>query len=393
MKKLIPKLICAAIAVTLTMGLAACGPTHEHSLSKVDGTPSTCSEQGTKTHYACSGCDKLFLDEGGENEVTAAELTLPFAQHEFGDAETDGSQHWFTCKVCEETVLGDHDFVTVTAKQPTATEDGYEAGKVCLACGKGKNGGKVLPKTTLFKSEVYEGLNYCSYEPYGVDASREKLPLVVFLHGSGERGTDNVAQLKNAICEVVKKNSDSEFMKAAVLVPQCPETVNGNEEMWANTPWENGNYNLDDVPESDTNKKVVALINHYVSKGYIDPNRVYVMGISMGGFGAWDLLARHPELFATGVPVCAGGPVDKIDVLKNIPVYVFHGEKDNNVPFDGTDSAKVPLGGAKELVKAIQDAGGNKIHFVPFANEGHMIWDKAITYDGLEEWLFAQVKN
>ena len=100
-----------------------------------------------------------------------------------------------------------------------------------------------------------------------------------------------------------------------------------------------------------------------------------------------------PNCLRRACPCARARPVDKIDVLKNIPVYVFHGEKDTNVPFDGTDSAKVPLGGAKELVKAIQDAGGNKIHFVPFANEGHMIWDKAITYDGLEEWLFAQVKN
>ncbi len=137
-----------------------------------------------------------------------------------------------------------------------------------------------MPKTTLFESENYDGLNYCSYQPEGIANEREKLPLIVFLHGSGERGNDNTAQLKNAITKVVFKGSESMFMKASVLVPQCPENM-----MWADTPWANGDYKLSDVPESDKNKKVVNLVRHYTLKEYIDADRVYVIGISMGGFG------------------------------------------------------------------------------------------------------------
>ena len=153
--------------------------------------------------------------------------------------------------------------------------------------------------------------------------------------------------------------------------------------MWADTPWGNGNYKLSDIPESVTNKKVVNLVRHYTSKEYIDADRVYIMGISMGGFGTWDLLARHSDIFAAGVPVCGGGPDDKIDVLKNIPIYTFHSENDTSVPYSGT----------KAMVDAIKSAGGEKIKFVSFADKGHVIWDTAITYPGLEQWLFAQKIN
>ncbi len=366
-------------AAIFAVGLSACGApaeTHTHKLTEITGTASTCSEQGYTTHFACDGCDGLFLDKDGKIKITEDKLSLPLLQHTYKDVKKDTTQHWLKCEVCSETTERvNHVFTTVPNKAATQTSDGYTAGDVCLDCGYGKNGGKVLPKATLFKSETYDGLNYCSYQPEGIINEREKLPLIVFLHGSGERGDDNTAQLKNAITKVVCKGSESLFMKAAVLVPQCPENM-----MWADTPWENGNYKLSEIAESETNKKVVNLVRHYISKEYIDADRVYVMGISMGGFGTWDLLARHSDIFAAGIPVCGGGPDDKIETLKNIPIYTFHSENDISVPYSGT----------KAMVDAIKAAGGEKIEFVSFGDKGHVIWDIAITYPGLEQWLFAQ---
>lgn len=366
-------------SAVLAIGISACASPsqHVHKLTEVAATASNCEQQGKKAHYSCDGCDKLFYDEDGKREVTEQQLILPFAQHTYTDVKKDASQHWLKCEVCLETTdRAAHEYTAVTAKAATQTSDGYSApGHVCLECGYSNDGVKVTAKTTLFKSETYNGLNYCSYQPAGIENEREKLPLVLFLHGSGERGNDNVAQLKNAITKVVFKGSESRFMKAAVLVPQCPENA-----MWANTPWENGNYKLANVPESDTNKKVVELVRNYISKGFVDADRVYVMGISMGGFGTWDMLARHSDIFAAGVPVCGGGPEDKIDILKNVPIYTFHSENDTSVPYAGT----------KAMVDDIKAAGGDKINFVSYKSDGHMIWDKAITYAGLEDWLFAQ---
>ena len=95
------------------------------------------------------------------------------------------------------------------------------------------------------------------------------------------------------------------------------------------------------------------------------------------------MLARHSDIFAAGVPVCEGGPDDKIDVLKNVLIYTFHSENDTSVPYSGT----------KAMVDAIKAAGGEKIKFVSFADKGHVIWDIAVTYHGLEQWLFAQKIN
>ena len=246
-------------AAIFAVGLTACTPpaeTHTHKLTEVTGATSTCSEQGYATHFTCDGCDDLFADKDGKSKVTEEQLSLPLLQHTYKDVKKDTAQHWLKCEVCSETTERvNHKFTTVSNKAATQTSDGYTAGEVCLDCGYGKNGGKVLPKTTLFESETYDGLNYCSYQPEGIVSEREKLPLIVFLHGSGERGDDNTAQLKNAVTKVVFKGSESLFMKAAVLVPQCPENM-----MWADTPWGNGNYKLSDIPESVTNKKVVNLV-------------------------------------------------------------------------------------------------------------------------------------
>ena len=132
-----------------------------------------------------------------------------------------------------------------------------------------------------------------------------------------------------------------------------------------------------------------ALIEEYSQKDYIDSSRVYVVGLSMGGFGTWDILSRYPEVFAAGVPICGGGPTDKIYELKNMPIYTFHGSSDTVVPYAGTEG----------MYKAIQAAGGNKILFHTFTGAGHNIWNNAIAFEGngtlpsLESWLFAQKKN
>ncbi len=259
----------------------------------------------------------------------------------------------------------------------------------------------VIRSTSGFDKQTYTKnnytLNYCLYEPEDLDKSEDKVPLILFLHGAGERGSNNEWQLKNAILQVIKEgNEDSAWMNSIVIAPQCPSSTGGNTNSsvsdpnkWAETNWKNGNYTQANVPESKPLKAAAELVQQYANYDYVDEDRVYVIGLSMGGFGTWDILARYPNLFAAGVPICGGGPTDKIDVLKNIPIYTFHGTSDKSVPYSGTQA----------MYNAITAAGGNKIIFYTFQGAGHGIWNDAIKFAGsdtqypaLETWLFSQHK-
>ncbi len=304
----------------------------------------------------------------------------------------------------------EHTTTYVSAKSAGEYVHGYKAHYRC-DCGAfflAANGEEVswneivIRSTTGFDKQTYTKnnytLNYCLYEPEDLDKSEDKVPLILFLHGAGERGNNNEAQLKNAIKEVIKAgNEDSAWMNSIVIAPQCPAannasvgTSNVNDpNKWAETNWTQGNYTQANVPESKPLKAAAELVQQYANYDYVDEDRVYVVGLSMGGFGTWDILARYPNLFAAGVPICGGGPTDKIDVLKNIPIYTFHGTADGSVPYSGTQA----------MYNAITAAGGNKITFYTFQGAGHGIWNNAITFAGsgtqypaLETWLFAQHK-
>ena len=159
------------------------------------------------------------------------------------------------------------------------------------------------------------------------------------------------------------------------LVPQCP-----TDELWVDWPWENGNYNLDEIPESKALSTVMKILNKVITDYAADTNRVYIMGISMGGFGTWDALVRHESTFAAGVPLCGGGDPSKAEILREIPIWCVHGTVDSAVPFAGTE----------EMYNTIIAAGGERITFEPMEGMNHNIWDYATTNGALIDWLFAQ---
>ncbi len=378
MKKKIAFLGLAAI-MAVTVAAAGCGGPHEHELHYHRAAEATCSAEGCKEYYECVKCHKLYSDILCNTQVELEALKTEKGGHLYsGVYTTSATEHWYACIDCgEETEHKQHQFEEVEEVPATAVRDGHTAGTVCADCGYIQEGYAVLKRSTPFIQANYRGLNYCLYEG---GPSTDKKPLVLFLHGAGERGTDNQSQLKNAISKVVYNGSESKFMDAAVLAPQCPIG-----RQWVDTPWADGNYTLESVQESATMKTVVQLVNYYVSAPDIDASRVYVVGLSMGAFGAWDLLARHGELFAAGVTICGGAPSDAIEAIKNTPVYTFHGTDDKTVPYEGT----------QEIAESLEAAGGD-VTFVSFSGDGHSIWDKAITFAGnetapsLEEWLFEK---
>ncbi len=228
-----------------------------------------------------------------------------------------------------------------------------------------------------FTKETFEfegtTLPYRLYVPEDFDASKE-YPLVLFLHGAGERGDDNEAQLKNAV-QILFDREDKLIHDAIVVAPQCPE-----DNQWVDTPWVDGNYSVADVPESNELATAVELVRSLTEIYPCDTSRLYVMGISMGGFGAWDAMMRHEGFFAAGIPICGGADPEMAEIFVETPVFTFHGTADGTVPYEGTE----------EMVEAIEDLGSRVINFISYKGDGHGIWDKAAKEEGLTEWLFAQ---
>ena len=194
-------------------------------------------------------------------------------------------------------------------------------------------------------------------------------PMIVFLHGAGERGNDNELQLFHC----VQYLADT-LPECIIVAPQCP--VNNQ---WVDTPWANGAYSIDKVPESNELKAVIELLDALQEEFNVDSDRIYASGLSMGGFGAWDLMMRHNDYFAAGVLVCGGGDPSQAEVLKDTPLFVFHGDADD----------AVPVSGSRDTVQAIRDAGGELVQYVEYPGKGHGIWNDAFAHPGMLQELLT----
>lgn len=188
-------------------------------------------------------------------------------------------------------------------------------------------------------------------EGYGKDAQRS--PLILFLHGSGERG-DNLQKVKK-----FGPHKTAEGQKGfpfIVLSPQCP-----SGRWWTDV---------------DVAEMVMGMLDE-VSRSYlVDTNRIYLTGLSMGGFGTWGLAQQYPNRFAAIAPVSGGGNVYLVHRLKNVPARAFHGAKDK----------RVSLRGAREMTVVLQRSGGNA-ELTVYPNLGHDIWDLTYSNPKLYEWF------
>src|SRR4051812_12672147 len=145
-----------------------------------------------------------------------------------------------------------------------------------------------------------------------------KVPLVVILHGAGERGSDNSAQLKYGAPLFEKAN---EKYPCYVLVPQCPK-----DQKWVDWDWSKAFTNQPAEMTWPT-KVLMQMIEEFPKNNPdVDTDRIYLTGLSMGGYGTWDLLTRFPERFAAGIPICGGGDTSKAAALVKIPIWAFHGD-------------------------------------------------------------------
>jgi len=195
---------------------------------------------------------------------------------------------------------------------------------------------------------------------YDEDPDRE-YPLVLFLHGAGESGTNNTSQVNGNINNLITHINTDEYV-AFILAPQT-------DSGW----W----YSDDPSNSSHMTMSVVDLLLDYFR---IDSTRLYVTGLSMGGYGTWNIIGERPNYFAAAVPVCGGGDPSMAVNMVNQPIWAFHARNDGTVPVERT----------REMIDAVRAVGGNPL-YTEYSSGGHGIWGKAYNTDALYDWMFSQV--
>lgn len=225
-----------------------------------------------------------------------------------------------------------------------------------------------------FKASDGVELGYNIYRPLKI---AQPLPILLFLHGSGERGDDNQAQLKNVAMKFVDESFQTHY-PCIVVVPQCPA-----DDYWATVDRTDGIWtaNASDSPRPAM-ARVIGLMQELMQDSMVDLSRVYISGLSMGGFGTFDLLSRHPDWFAAAVPICGGADIKLVDQYAHIPMWIFHGAIDPVVPVDLSRSVYKKLLSLEAPVT-----------YTEFGDGDHLVWDRAYDGNTLVKWLFIQQKK
>lgn len=208
------------------------------------------------------------------------------------------------------------------------------------------------------------------------DTSATKYPVMLFLHGAGERGSDNETQLSYIDTIFASKRFRTQH-PCYVIVPQCAENFRWCETDWSRT------YHTIPKEISKYLHAANSLLDSIASLPDADPNRLYVTGMSMGGYGTWDIITRYPQKFAAAMPICGGADEKEARKLINIPIRTFH----------GTIDKAVPVCRSRNITNAIRSQGGKLIEYTEFPKMGHFIWNKVYNdYQNLE-WLFGQERG
>jgi predicted peptidase len=202
----------------------------------------------------------------------------------------------------------------------------------------------------------------------------KKYPVVLFLHGAGERGSDNQAQLKY-FPALMNRPEYREKFPAFVVAPQCRTDMR-----WTEAPW-GDRKSVEMTPEpGHMLKTAIAALEKTIEEYPIDRDRIYLTGLSMGGYGSWELAARKPEWFAAVAPICGGGDERQAKRLVGLPIWAWHGDKDGAVPVERS----------QKMIEAIREAGGEP-KYTEIAGGGHNVWDQAYQDpQGIIPWMFEQ---
>lgn len=208
-----------------------------------------------------------------------------------------------------------------------------------------------------FEKEVIKkaSLNFLLYLPKNYGEPGKTYPLLMFLHGSGERGNDLNKLKVHSIPNIVDGKDDFPFI---VVSPQCPEGKR----------WDAEELNL--------------LLDDIIARLPIDTTRVYLTGLSMGGYGTWKFAAAYPERFAAIAPVCGGGTLEDTWRLRDMPVWAFHGAKDDLV---------LPIE-SERMIESLKRMGNMKVKYTVYPEANHNSWDATYANPELYEWFLQHKK-
>jgi predicted peptidase len=212
-------------------------------------------------------------------------------------------------------------------------------------------------------------LNYRFHAPVRVETGK-RYPLILFLHGSGSRGSDNTRQLVHGwpiISYMIEKKKECFF-----LAPQCPV----KQRWWG---FEKGKLTAEPSAQMAL---VLELLDKTIKERPVDTSRMYVTGLSMGGYGTWDIILRRPDLFAAAMPICGGGDTTLAWKVRSVPIWVFHGDSDTIVP--PTYS--------RQMVSALWQCDGN-VRYREYPGVGHNCWEATYADPTVLDWLFSQMKK
>jgi predicted peptidase len=229
---------------------------------------------------------------------------------------------------------------------------------LCLLCGT-TLAAETGQHAQTMRKQVEVVMNYQLYLPadYGKEQGK-KWPTILFLHGAGERGDDVSLVKKHGPPKLVDGKTEVAVTNFIVVSPQCP----------ANKWWEP--------------REVITLLDEVSSKYSVDPDRVYLTGLSMGGFGTWETASRFPDRFAAIAPICGGGDPRRVRTLKDMPTWVFHGDKDPTVPVQRSI----------EMVEALKQIG-NEAKFTRYPEAGHDSWTETYNNPKLYEWFLEHKRG
>lgn len=244
---------------------------------------------------------------------------------------------------------------------------------ICATATRAQDAEQAPPdELAAFEAMVYDDgqggeLKYRLLVPEKAD---EPMPVLLFLHGAGERGDDNERQLAWGKDLMLKAAREYHCL---VIAPQCPAG-----DKWSIVDWSQDKITFSGEP-SEPMRLANALIDDLATRYNVDKNRLYIMGLSMGGYGSWDAVCRWPGRFAATAPICGGGDPQQAHLLVATPVWAFHGDADPVV--------SVEL--SRAMVNAIKDAGGDP-KYTEYPGVGHGSWVPAFAEPELLPWMMAQ---
>ncbi len=229
----------------------------------------------------------------------------------------------------------------------------------------------------IFVNTENDSLNYRLLAPEKVKKG-EKYPLVLFLHGAGERGKDNESQLLHG-GTMFSNPANREKYPSFVLFPQCPPDVYWFMDKHFEQGFEKGNPFVKDAPASSQTQLVMELLSDFIKKNPVDETRIYIMGLSMGAMATFDIVCRLPDRFAAAIPVCGGVNTERLHELKTKTKFrIYHGDVDN----------VVPVGLSREAYKTLKKTGKD-VEYIEFYGVNHNSWHPAFNSPDFLSWLYG----